>query len=201
MPHAVLLETDWDAAGGVAAYAGELPGCAVFAGTADEAVGAIPGRVAEFIAWLNQHGESLPSFAGGNWYEVERVAAERQEAGVRRARFSLDDLPPSEDEFTRYLRWLELAREELAEALDRADSGAGGAALTAIAEQDRQFVTELGGDPAGQAADDPVDRLFAARDALAERLETAGAGADGVRRVLRLAIADDLRVADWLGPD
>ena len=202
MPHAVLVEIDWDGAGGAAAYAGELPGCAVFAGTPEEAVGAIPGRVTDFVAWLNRNGESLPSFAGGNGYEVERVASAQAAERQRRAHFQLDDLPPSEQEFARYLHWLELAREELAEALDRAEPGTADEALDGIAAQDWELVAELGGEPADRnAGGDPVDRLFAARDALAERLETAGAGAEGVRRVLRLAIADDLRVADALRRD
>ena len=42
---------------------------------------------------------------------------------------------------------------------------------------------------------DPIDRLFAARDAMTEALEAAGSSADGARRMLRLAIADDLRAA------
>ena len=36
MPHAIFIETDVDPAGLVGAYAAELPGCATFAGTADE---------------------------------------------------------------------------------------------------------------------------------------------------------------------
>lgn len=187
MPHAIFIETDVD--GGVAAYAAELPGCAVFAATDEEAASAMPRRVARFTAWLREQGEEMPSFVGDNWYEVERAAATPE----RRAAFSLDDLSPSDAEFAAWLRWLELAREELAEALDAvpdADPGAFGA----IERQDVAFARELGGQ-APPVDGDPIDRLFAARDAMTEALEAAGSSADGARRMLRLAIADDLRAA------
>ena len=118
MPHAIFVETDVDANGLVAAYAAELPGCAVFASTADEAAGGMPLRVRRFTAWLREHGESATDFVGDNWYEVERAAATTADGGRRRAAFTLDELPPSDDELATWLRWLELAREELAEALD-----------------------------------------------------------------------------------
>lgn len=187
MPHAIFIETDVD--GGVVAYAAELPGCAVFAPTDDEAASGMPRRVARFTAWLREQGEEMPSFVGDNWYEVERAAATPE----RRAAFSLDDLPPSDAEFAAWLRWLELAREELAEAIDGAPD-ADPAAFGAIERQDVAFVRELGGQ-ASPTEGDPIDRLFAARDALSEALEAAGSSADGVRRMLRLAIADDLRAA------
>ena len=187
MPHAIFIETDVD--GGVAAYAAELPGCAVFAATDEEAAGAMPRRVARFTAWLREQGEETPSFVGDNWYEVERAAATPE----RRAAFSLDDLPPSDAEFSAWLRWLELAREELAEALDTVPD-ADPAAFGAIERQDVAFVRELGGQ-ASPTEGDPIDRLFAARDALSEALEAAGSSAEGVRRMLRLAISDDLRAA------
>ena len=117
MPHAIFIETDVDGHGLVGAYAAELPGCAVFAGTDDEAAGAMPIRVSRFTTWLKENGEPAPSFVGDNWYEVERAAATAE----RRAAFTLDDLPPTDDEFATWLRWLELAREELAAALDEAD--------------------------------------------------------------------------------
>lgn len=196
MPHAVFVETDLDDGGGVAAYAAELPGCATFAATADAAVAAMPRRVARFTAWLREHGEEAPSFVGDNWYEVERGAATRIGGERRRATFSLDDLPPSDEEFARYLRWLELTREELALALDEADPSAL-AGLGGVERQDAAFIWELGGQPPPLVAD-PVDRLYAARDALTEVLQAAGPAAVGVRRVLRLAIADDLRAAEVL---
>src|SRR5918999_5759843 len=119
MPHAIFVETDVDGRGLVGAYAAELPGCAVFAATDEEATTEIPRRVSRFIAWLREHGEGQRDFVGDNWYEVERAAA--TDGGHRRAAFTLDDLPPSDDEFATWMRWLELAREELAEALDRGD--------------------------------------------------------------------------------
>ena len=187
MPHAIFIETDVD--GGVVAYAAELPGCAVFAATDDEAASGMPRRVARFTAWLREQGEEMPSFVGDNWYEVERAAATPE----RRAAFSLDDLPPSDAEFAAWLRWLELAREELAEAIDGAPD-ADPAAFGAIERQDVAFVRELGGQ-ASPTEGDPIDRLFAARDALSEALEAAGSSADGVRRMRRRASADDLRAA------
>ena len=195
MPHAIFLETDMDGSGGFAAYAAELPGCAVFGATDEEAAGGMPRRVATFTAWLRERGEEAPTFVGDNWYEVEREAARSGPDGRQRAGFSLDELPPSDDEFARYLRWLELAREELAAALDAARPAP--AALDAIATQDAVFTRELGR-PAPPTEGDPTDRLYAARDALTDALTAAGPTASGVRRALRLAIADDLRLADEL---
>ena len=93
MPHAIFIETDVDQSGLVAAYAAELPGCAVFAASADEAAGAMPARVSRFTAWLRAQGEEAPSFVGDNWYEVERAAATEGDGVRRRAAFTLDELP------------------------------------------------------------------------------------------------------------
>lgn len=193
MPHAIFIETDVDGHGLVGAYAAELPGCAVFAPSDDEAAGSIPMRVTRFTAWLRDNGEPAPSFVGDNWYEVERSAR----ADGRRAAFTLDDLPPSEDEFATWLRWLELAREELASALDDADPSAAAEQLDAIERQDAAFVRDLG-HAAPELTADPIDRLYASREALTDALEAAGPYHDGVRRMLRLAIADDLRAAEAL---
>jgi hypothetical protein len=193
MPHAIFIETDVDGNGLVGAYAAELPGCAVFAGTDDEAASAMPMRVSRFTSWLKNNGEPAPSFVGDNWYEVERAAATAE----RRAAFTLDDLPPSEDEFATWLRWLELAREELAAALDEADPTAAAPLLDGIERQDVAFVRELE-HAAPELSNDPIDRLYAARDALTDALAAAGPYHDGIRRMLRLAIADDLRAAEAL---
>lgn len=198
MPHAVFVETDVDGHGLVGAYAAELPGCAVFAGTDAEAVADIPARVTRFTAWLRDAREAAPTVVGDNWYEVERSVASDGDAGRRRAAFTLDELPPSDTEFAQFLRWLELAREELAAALDAAaDLGSAAELLGAIERQDVAFTRDLGG-AAPELTDDPVDRLYAARDALTDALEAAGPMRDGVRRVLRIAIADDLRAAEAL---
>jgi hypothetical protein len=194
MPHAIFIETGLDG-GLVAAYAAELPGCATFAADADEAAAGMPARVTAFTAWLRQCGEPAPAFVGDNWYEVERAAA----TDGRRAAFTLDELPPSDQEFATWQRWLELAREELASALDAGDPAAAGTVLDAIERQDLGFVSELGG-AAPPLPSDPVDRLYGARDALSDALAAAGAMHDGVRRILRLAIADDLRAADTIRP-
>ena len=191
MPHAIFVETGLDE--GVAAYAAELPGCATFGPSDDEAVTAIPQRVGRFTAWLRDHGEAAPAFVGDNWYEVERAAA----TDGNRAAFSLDELPPSQDEYAAWLRWMELAREELADALDASGGAGAESELAAIERQDVAFVRAIGG-PAPSLAEDPVDRLYAARDALTDALEASGPVTDGVRRMLRLAIADDLRVAERL---
>jgi hypothetical protein len=196
MPHAIFIETNADGEGGCAAYAAELPGCAVFASTDDEAAAAMARRVERFGAWLRERGEVAPTFVGDNWYEVERAAAVADEGGLRRAAFTLDDLSPSDAEFAQYLGWLELAREELADALDAMD-GPLPDAVRRIADQDEQFSRTLGGEPAA-ASDDPIDRLYAAREVLTDALAAAGPTADGVRRVFRLAIADDLELADRL---
>lgn len=197
MPHAIFVETDVDGRGLVAAYAAELPGCAVFAATDDEAAGGMPRRVREFTAWLRANGEAQPDFVGDNWYEVERAAA--TDAGAHRAAFTLDELPPSDDEFATWMRWLELAREELADALDAGDPAAASDVLGAIERQDVAFVRDLGGG-APELTPDPIDNLYAARDALTDALTAAGPLHDGVRRMLRLGIADDLRAAQELRP-
>jgi hypothetical protein len=193
MPHAIFIETDVDGHGLVGAYAAELPGCAVFAATDDEAASAMPMRVSRFTTWLTDHGERSPRFVGDNWYEVERAAA----VDGRRAAFTLDELPPSDEEFATWLRWLELAREELATAIDDGDPSRAAEVLDAIERQDVSFVRDLGG-AAPELSDDPVDRLYAARDGLTDAFEAAGPYHDGIRRMLRLAIADDLRAAEAL---
>jgi len=192
MPHAVFVETDVGPDGAAVAYAAELPGCAVVAATPDEAVAGIPRRAGQFAAWLRSMGEPAPTFIGDNWYEVERAAARP----AHRAAFSLDELPPSGAEMEAWLRWLELAREELAAAVD-AVGDPPPTAVSAIAEQDRTFVTELGASPP-PPVDDSLDALYQAREALTGALDAAGPGASGVRRILRVAIADDLRLADDL---
>lgn len=193
MPHAIFVETGLDDGATVVAYAAELPGCAVFAPTDAEAAGEMPRRVSRYVDWLRAAGEEAPTFVGDNWYEVERAAV----AAGSRAAFSLDDLPPSADEFDRYIRWLELAREALATALDTAGEEGIVDELAGIERQDRDLATQLGG-PAVDPAGAPIDRLYAARDALTDALARAGPTADGVRRALRLAIADDLRLAERL---
>jgi hypothetical protein len=200
MPHAVFVETGLDGGSTVAAYAAELPGCATFAAQDSEAVAAIPRRVHRFSEWLRRNGEAAPAFVGDNWYEVERAACDGMPLG--RASFSLDELPPSDEEWERWLRWLELAREELAESIDRAglDTVSGDAALVAIPGQDEALARSLGGKPAAPS-DDPIDRLYVARDILLEALEAGGPSTNGARRALRLAIADDLRLADRLRGD
>jgi hypothetical protein len=193
MPHAIFVETGLDDGATVAAYAAELPGCAVFAATDDEATGEMARRVGRFVDWLRAAGEEAPTFVGDNWYEVERAAT----AGGKRAAFSLDDLPPGADEFARYLRWLELAREQLADALDAAGDSPPTELLDSTVRQDRELAAALGAGPA-EGGGGPIDQLYQARDALTAVLEAGGASADGVRRALRLAIADDLRLADRL---
>lgn len=205
MPHAIFVETDVDGAGLVAAYAAELPGCAVYAETDEAATRAMPRRVGRFTAWLRAGGESVPNFVGDNWYEVERAAATDAGPGRRRASFTLDELPPSGEEFAAWQRWLELAREDLAAALDASGPEASGAdpavaLLQAITEQDAQMTADLGGTPPDPEGD-VVDRLYAARDALTDALEAAGPYHDGVRGILRLTIADDLRAAALLRGD
>ncbi len=192
MPHAVFVETDLPG-GGFAAYAAELPGCATFASSDTDAVAAIPRRVARFTSWLRSAGEEAAEFVGDNWYEVERAAATPD----ARAAFSLDELPPSDTEYEQFLRWLELAREELADALDACGPEAAAEDLDRIADQDVAFVGALGSQVPDDGAD-PVDRLYATRQALTDALAAAGSTADGVRRMLRLAIADDLRAVDRL---
>jgi hypothetical protein len=201
MPHAIFIEADVDGPGSFAAYAAELPGCAVFAAGDEEAAGQMPRRVAAFTAWLRDRGEEAPAFVGDNWYEVERAAARDTADGRRRAAFSLDELSPSDAEFQRWSHWLELARESLADALDAADDLTPDHVRTiqGISAQDAALAHELGaGSEPANSDGDPVDYLYSARDLLTDALEAGGPMADGARRALRLAIADDLRLADQL---
>lgn len=197
MPHAIFVETGLDGGATVAAYAAELPGCAAFAAADLEAVQAMPRRVLRFSEWLRLNGEAVPPFVGDNWYEVERAACEGSPLG--RAAFSLDELPPSDEEWTRWMRWLDLAREELAEAIDLAgvEAATGEQGFAAIVTQDEALIQALDGEPRA-FPDEPIDRFYATRDALLEALEARGPSAEGVRRALRLAIADDLRLAERL---
>jgi hypothetical protein len=193
MPHAIFVETGIDDGATVAAYAAELPGCAVFAASDTDATNEMPRRVARFVDWLRAAGEEAPTFVGDNWYEVERAAA----SNGQRAAFSLDELPPGDDEFGRYLRWLELARELLADRLDAAGEAAPSDELERIARQDLALAAQLGAAPS-ELKGEPLDCAYQARDLLTAALEEAGATGDGVRRALRLAIADDLRLAEQL---
>ncbi len=198
MPHAIFIETGLDGGATVAAYAAELPGCAAFASEADAAAAAVPRRVARFTTWLRELEEEAPTFVGDNWYEVERGAA--GPGAGERAAFTLDALPPSDEEWERWLRWMELAREELAAAMDAAPHEAAAPVASGIALQDDAFVAGLGGAPA-EPPDNPIDRCYAARDALTASLERTGPQREGVRRIVRLAIADDLRAAGALRGD
>jgi predicted RNase H-like HicB family nuclease len=194
LPHAVFVETGVDEAGRAMAFAGELPGCAAVGDDPASAVAAVPTRVTEFVAWLRARGEPLAEPIG-NWYEVERAAAgESADGGRRRASFSLDELPPSADEFATWLGWAELAREELAAALDLQPAAA--AQMAWLAAQDAALAAELGTPGPGDQAAADLDRIYAARDALTTALITAGPAGAGVRRALRLAIADDLRAVE-----
>ena len=149
MPHAIFMEPEVDGPGTYAAYAAEFPGCAVFGNSDEEAATAMPARVAAFGAWLRDRGETAPTVIGDNWYEVERSAAQHGETGMRRAAFSLDELSPSDAEFAQWMRWLELAREEVADALDATgdrtpDVDAG---LRAVAAHDLSMAGRAGPDP------------------------------------------------------
>jgi predicted RNase H-like HicB family nuclease len=194
LPHAVFVETDLDASGTAVAFAGELPGCAAFGPGPAEAVAAVPARVGTFVTWLRAHGEALTEPVG-NWYEVERAPAAAAGDGIRRATFSLDELPPSAGELATWLHWADLAREDLADALDATPEAVADA--TWIADQDLALAADLGARHAPPDGVAPLDRLYAARDLLIEALGTAGLDG-GVRRVMRLAIADDLRMMERL---
>lgn len=179
------------------AFAAELPGCAAVGDDTAAAVARIPARVTAFVAWLRTAGEHMNEPVG-NWYEVERAAATAEpDGGLHRATFSLDELPPSADEFETWLRWAELAREELAGALDGEPAAADHLAWLPI--QDAALAVELGSvpTPAGDGGS-ALDRIYDARDTLTAALIAAGPAGTGVRRALRLAIADDLRAVELI---
>jgi hypothetical protein len=197
LPHAVFVETGIDDAGRSMAFAGELPGCAAVGDDATAAVAGVPARVTAFVAWLRAAGERMAEPVG-NWYEVERAAATPgADGGLQRAAFSLDELPPSADEFETWLRWAELAREDLASALDEEPAAA--ERLAWLPNQDAILAGELGSS-ATPTGDDgtALDRIYDARDALTAALTAAGPTGPRVRRVLRLAIADDLRAVELI---
>jgi len=196
LPHAVFVETGIDEAGRAMAFAGELPGCAAVGDDPASAIAAVPARVTEFVGWLRAHGEPLAEPVG-NWYEVERATGGDAVDGERqRASFSLDELPPSGDEFATWLGWAELAREELAAALDIRPAAA--ERLAWLAAQDAALAAELGTPGPNDEAAAGLAGIYAARDALTTALVTAGPGGAGVRRALRLAIADDLRAVELI---
>ena len=194
LPHAVFVETDLDGNGQAVAFAGELPGCAAWGPDPGAAVAAVPARVAEFVAWLQSGGEHLEEPLG-NWYEVERAAA-RTAATTRpvRAAFSLDELSPTRAEFDTWMRWAELAREDLASALDAHPDRA--ELVAWVADEDETLAGDLGAAPDATEQPTVLDRLYAARDRLSGALSAAGSDGGGVRRALRLAIANDLRAAE-----
>jgi hypothetical protein len=144
-PHAVFVETGIDVTGRSMAFAGELPGCAAVGDDASAAVARLPARVTAFVGWLRAGGERLNEPVG-NWYEVERaMATPTSDGGLQRAAFSLDELSPSADEFATWLRWAELAREELAGALDGEPAAAD--QLAWLANQDAALAVEIGSTP------------------------------------------------------
>lgn len=179
------------------AFAGELPGCAAVGDDSAAAVARIPARVTAFVAWLRAAGEPLTEPVG-NWYEVERAAAtSAPDGGLHRAVFSLDELPPSADEFETWLRWAELAREDLAGALD--DEPAAAEHLAWLPIQDAALAVELGSAPtAAGDGGSALNRLYESRDTLTAALIATGPAGAGVRRALRLAIADDLRAVELI---
>jgi hypothetical protein len=197
LPHAVFVETGIDDGERSMAFAGELLGCAAVGDDTAAALGRIPARVTAFVAWLRANGERVNEPVG-NWYEVERAAATpAPDGGLQRAAFSLDELAPSGDEFEIWLRWAELAREELAGALDGEPAAADHLAWLPI--QDAALAVELGSAPI-QAVDESsaLDRIYDARDTLTAALIAVGPAGAGVRRALRLAIADDLRAVELI---
>ena len=171
------------------------PGCAVFAGTDDEAAGAMPMRVSRFTAWLQANGEPAPTFVGDNWYEVERAAAGDGGHGARPSRST--SCRRATTSSRRGCAGSSSPARSSPTRSTTADPSTAAALLDAIERQDVAFVRELGA-AAPELSSDPIDRLYAARDALTDALEAAGPYHDGVRRILRLAIADDLRAAEAL---
>ena len=70
--------------------------------------------------------------------------------------------------------------------------------LAWLAAQDAALAAELGTPGPNDDAAVGLDGIYAARDALTTALVTAGPGGAGVRRALRLAIADDLRAVELI---
>ena len=197
MPHAIFIETDVDGHGLVGAYAAELPGCAVFAATDDEAAGAMPRRVSRFTAWLRSNGEAQAELRRRQL--VRGRAGRGADGGHRRAHSrstSCRRATPSSPPGCAGWSWRARSWPRRSTPATRPRPRT---LLDAIERQDVVFVRDLGGG-APELSTDPIDRLYAARDALTDALEAAGPTHDGVRRMLRLAIADDLRAAEALRP-
>ena len=81
MPHAIFVETGIDDGATVAAYAAELPGCAVFAASDVEATNEMPRRVARFVDWLRASGEEAPDLRGRQLVRGRAGRGCRRQAG------------------------------------------------------------------------------------------------------------------------
>ena len=199
MPHAIFMEPDVDGPGTYAAYAAEFPGCAVFGDSDEVAAAAMPARVAAFGAWLRERGQTAPTVIGDNWYEVDgRPPSTASTACDARPSAWMSCRPPTPSSRSGCAGWSWRAktlptrwmRPAPSHPMSRPTPGLWPAHDLAMAG--RLATRRRAG--CGR----PVDALYAARDLLTDALEQAGPARDGVRRVLRLAIADDLRLADRL---
>ena len=194
LPHAVFVETDLDGDGDGSRV---RRGAARLRGGGDRPGrrgGEVPARVTAFVGVASRP----RGVAGRAGRQLVRGGARRGGPSAKmscgRATFSLDELPPSPVEMATWLHWADLAREDLAEALDARPRDGGRCGMAR--DQDLALARDLGARRRPSADGlSSLDRLYVARDALIDAL--VAAGPDGAtRRVLRLAIADDLRMTE-----
>src|SRR5438876_193217 len=116
-PYRVYVE---EGLGGAMAHVGELPGCFAVGSGAAKAVGAVPGAITGFLAWLREHREPLvpeayvtrPSVADLYVAEVRSGGAPTV-AGSRAALFEFDKVAWDDEKLERALRWLGYSRTDL----------------------------------------------------------------------------------------
>ena len=179
MPHAIFVETDVDGPGTSPPTPPSFPAVPSSATvTRRPRPRCPPRRVLRRLAARARREPRRPSI-GDNWYEVERAAAQHGENGVRRAAFSLDELPPSDAEFAHGCAGWSWRAKTLADALDAAGSRTRwrgrrpgrGRAGRGHGGRDRRRP------PMRRPRTTRWMRLYAARDLLTDALEQAGPAA------------------------
>jgi len=101
-------------------HVAELPGCFAFGSDAPRAVGATPGAITAFLAWLKSHREPLvpeahvsrPSMADLYVAETRKEGAPTV-GGSKAALFEFDKILWDDDKLERTLRWLGYSRADL----------------------------------------------------------------------------------------
>ena len=98
-----------------------LPGCFAKASSEEEARARLPQTIREYWAWLDCHGEKVPSHDEGIVVEVAEVVPSDAGfvSGDKVALFGPDREAPTERELEIYLRRMEYSRQDLLELAQR----------------------------------------------------------------------------------